>query len=58
MINYDFWKTARYETYDYITAYCPELIDRLAPYIYGVLEKCFSVEYAVSGIKKDLLCEQ
>ena len=58
MINYDFWKTARYETHDYITAYCPELLDRLAPYIYGVLEKRLSVADAVTGIKKDLLCER
>lgn len=55
MINYDFWKMARYETHDYITAYCPELLDRLAPYIYGMLKNNLSIMEAISGIKTDLL---
>lgn len=30
IINYDSWETAPGETADYFTAYCPELLDRLA----------------------------
>ncbi|MCR5214821.1 MAG: hypothetical protein K6E10_10440 [Eubacterium sp.] len=54
MINYRFWKEARLETEDYITAYCPELLDRLAPFIFDMLKGRISVQEAISGINKEL----
>lgn len=52
IINYDFWRLASYETHTYVTAYCPELLDRFAPYVYGVLEGKLSAEDAISGMKR------
>ena len=34
IINYDFYEVAPVETVDYLTAYCPELLDKLTPAIY------------------------
>lgn len=55
MINYDFWEIAPVETADYLTAYCPELLDRLAPSVFGVLLGKFTVDEAINYIRKKIL---
>ena len=57
MINYRFWYEAMEETHDYLTAYQPELLDKLGPFIFGVLRGVISINEAISGIKADLLNE-
>ncbi len=51
MINYRFWKEARLENHDYITAYCPELLDRLGPFIFDMLKGEITVQEAISGTR-------
>lgn len=51
MLNYSFWKMAELETNDYITAYQPELLDKLAPFIFGVLKGDMTVNDAIAGIE-------
>lgn len=55
IINYDFGEKARHETHDYITAYCPELLDRLAPFIFRTLKGEMNVSDAIFGIKREML---
>lgn len=55
IINYDFWKVAPVETADYLTAYCPELLDKLTAPIYGVLLGKIEVEAAIQYIKDNIL---
>ena len=57
MLNYRFWRTAELETNDYITAHQPELLDKLAPFIFGVLKGELTAEDAISGIEHDILNE-
>jgi len=57
MLNYRFWRTAELETNDYITAYQPELLDKLAPFVFGVLKGELTAEDAISGIEHDILNE-
>lgn len=57
MINYDFWEVAPVETADYLTAYCPELINRLAPAIFGVLLGQLTAEDGIVYIKEQILEE-
>lgn len=52
MINYDFLEVAPVETSDYLTAYCPELLDRLSFAIFGVLLGQITPEEAITCIKK------
>lgn len=52
MINYDFLEVALVETSDYLTAYCPELLDRLSSAIFGVLLGQITPEEAITCIKK------
>lgn len=58
IINYDFWEVAPVETEDYITIYCPELLDRLTYAIFGVLLGQISSDDAKSKIRQDILGEQ
>lgn len=58
IIPYDFLDLAPPETLDYITAYCPELLDRLAPPIYRVLLGKETVEGAISYIEREILESQ
>lgn len=37
IVNYDFYKLAPLETEDYITAYCPDLLNKLSPAIFSLL---------------------
>ena len=57
MLNYRFWRTAELETNDYITAYQPELLDKLAPFVFGVLKGELTAEDAIFGIEHDVLNE-
>ena len=57
IINYDFWEVAPIETCDYMTAYCPELLDKLAYPIFGVLKGELSVDNAIEYIKANILME-
>ncbi len=55
IINYDFWEITPVETADYITVYCPELLDRLAPSVFGVLLGKFTVDEAINYIQQKIL---
>lgn len=57
MINYDFWKVAPVETADYITIYCPVLLDRLTPAIFGVLLGRMGGDQAIEYVREKLLEE-
>ena len=57
MIAYDFYSVAPLETEDYITACCPELLDKLSPAIFGVLLGQLSIEQAIAYVKKHVLKE-
>ena len=57
MINYRFWRMAEMETDDYIMAYQPELLDKLAPFIFGILKGELTVNDAINGIKCEVLNE-
>ena len=57
IIDYDFWEVAPIETADYMTAYCPELLDKLAVPIFGVLQGIISSEEAIVYIKENILLE-
>lgn len=55
IMNYDFWEVAPVETADYLTAYCPELLDRLARPVFGVLLGQFTADEAIIYIKEKIL---
>lgn len=50
IINYDFYEIAPLETEDYVTAYCPELLDKLSPAIFSLLTKKITLEQAMQYI--------
>lgn len=58
MINYDFLEAVPIETADYLTAYCPELLDRLTYAIFGVLLGQVTSEEAIAYIKNLLSGER
>ena len=55
VIPYDFWEVAPLETADYLTAYCPELLDGLTYDIFGVLIGKISADEAIQSIKRDIM---
>lgn len=55
IIPYDFWEIALLETADYLTAYCPELLDGLTYDIFGVLIGKITADEAIRSIKRDIL---
>lgn len=55
VIAYDFYSVAPLETEDYITACCPELLDKLSPAIFGVLLGQLNIEQAIAYVKKHVL---
>lgn len=55
MIPYDFWEIAPIETADYLTAYCPELLDRLTCDIFGVLVGKITAEEAIRSVEREIL---
>lgn len=54
MINYDIWEMAPVETHNYLTEYCPEVLDRFAFPIYGVLLGKITVEDAFTYIEEEV----
>lgn len=57
VVNYDFMDVAPLETADYITIYCPELLELLSPVIFGVLLSMMTAKEAVMFIKSNVLKE-
>lgn len=55
VIAYDFYAVAPLETEDYITACCPELLDKISPAIFGVLLGQLNAEQAISYLKEHIL---
>ena len=55
IINYDFVEVAPIETFDYLTGYNPELLDRFAYPIFGVLVGSITEEEAIAYIKQNVL---
>lgn len=55
VIAYDFYTIAGLETEDYITACCPELLDKLAPAIFGVILGQLNAEQAIDFVKVHVL---
>lgn len=56
--NYDFWETTPVETNDYLTKYCPELMNQLAFPVFGVLLGKITMEEAITHINRTLLSEK
>ena len=52
IINYDFYKLAPLETEDYITAYCPDLLNKLSPAIFSLLLGKIDLQQAMRYIDK------
>ena len=52
IINYDFYKLAALETEDYITAYCPDLLNKLSPAIFSLLLGKIDLQQAMHYINK------
>lgn len=52
IINYDFYKLAPLETEDYITAYCPDLLNKLSIAIFSLLLGKINLQQAVHYINK------
>ena len=55
VIPYDVYELAPLETEDYITAFCPELLAKLAPAIYGLLFGIVDIESAKQYIRVNVL---
>lgn len=55
VIPYDFFAVAPLETCDYITAFCPELLNKLSPAIFFLLLGKFSFEDSKNYIKSILI---
>ncbi len=55
IVNYDFYEVAPVETEEYITAYCPELLDRLSPAIFGVLLEQLTFDQGRQYIEERIL---
>ena len=52
IINYDFYNLAPLETEDYITAYCPDLLNKLSPTIFSLLLGTIDLQQATHYINK------
>ena len=57
MIPLDFYEMAPLETEDYITAACPELLNKLSVPIFFVLLGEISAEQAILVVKDEILGE-
>lgn len=55
IINYDFWEVAPVETLDYMTCYCPELLDKLSYPVFSVLKGGKTVDEAIGYINSNIL---
>ena len=55
IINYDVYELAPVETEEYITAFCPELLDKLTfPILYTAADR-FSIDEAIEYIKRYII---
>lgn len=54
MINYDFWEVAPLETADYITMYCPELLEILSYPIFCVLLGKITSDEAKERVRRNI----
>ena len=57
VLHQDFFWLAPLEFEDYITATLPGLLDQLSPYIFGVLLKNTSADFAIRCIRQSILKE-
>lgn len=57
VILYDFYEISPIITADYITACIPELMDKLSPFIFGVLAGNITTEDAIKYVKTNILKE-
>ena len=48
IMNYEIMERFLYQGSDYITSYCPEFLDILAPYIFGILNGELSAGEAIT----------
>jgi hypothetical protein len=55
LINYDFFEVAPLETEDYITAACPELMNKLSIPIFDLLTGEIDIDEAIGYIKEHIL---
>lgn len=55
IINYDFFEETPVETADYLTAYCPQLLDKLPPAIFCVLSGQAKEDECIEYIMKNIL---
>ncbi len=55
MVHFDFWNLASLETADYITIYCPELLERLTYAVFGVLLGQITFEDAKTFIEEEIM---
>lgn len=58
MIPYDFYEVAPLETEDFLTAACPDLLNKLSVSIFFLLLGRISTEQAISNVKIDILGEE
>lgn len=52
IINYDFYKLTPLATEDYITAYCPDLLNKLSPAIFNLLLGTIDLQQAMHYVDK------
>lgn len=57
VINYDFYEVVPLETENYITACCPELLNKLSPAIFFLLKGEIDINQAILLIEKNILEE-
>ncbi len=55
IINFEFWNKAPLETADYITAYCPELLEKLAVPVFEVLRGNWPADRAIRYVNERIL---
>lgn len=58
IIPYDFFEIATLETEDYMTACIPELMDKLSPIIFCLLDSKITTENAIKYVKTTILNEE
>lgn len=56
MINYLIWKS-EWAPLSYITEYLPEMLNKLAPFIFGVINGEMVASEAIDRIKEELICK-
>lgn len=57
VINYDFFYLKEFDTLDYITIYCPKLMNELSPIIFGILLDNLTNNEAIAIIENNIIQE-